>query len=82
MVKCGDGIIVFEVMKMENELKVFCDGIVIDVLVEEGVSVESGVVLVIIDWRFDIWCNSWLLLGIVELSSLFWCDDLLVIFEN
>ena len=48
-VKRGDGIIVLEAMKMENELKAPRDGTVIDVLVEEGVSVESGAVLAIID---------------------------------
>ena len=45
----GDGIIVLEAMKMENELKAPRDGIVASVLVEEGQGVESGALLATIE---------------------------------
>ena len=48
-VKRGDGIIVLEAMKMENELKAPRDGTVVDVTVEEGAGVEHGAVLAIIE---------------------------------
>lgn len=48
-VKRGDGIIVLEAMKMENELKAPCDGTVVKILVEEGAGVEGGAVLAIIE---------------------------------
>lgn len=45
-VKAGQGIVVMEAMKMENELKSETDGIVARVLVEPGQAVEKGAVLV------------------------------------
>ena len=48
-VKRGDGIIVLEAMKMENELKAPCDGTVVEVFVEEGAGVEGGAILAIIE---------------------------------
>ena len=45
----GDGIVVVEAMKMENELTAVCAGTVIDVAVSEGDSVESGRLLVVIE---------------------------------
>ena len=41
-VKAGDGIIVLEAMKMENELKAPRDGRVVSIAVEEGQGVEGG----------------------------------------
>lgn len=54
LVKAGDhvtarqGVIVVEAMKMENELRAGRDGIVRDVLVAEGASVDAGTPLVVI----------------------------------
>ncbi len=48
-VRRGDGIIVLDAMKMENELKAPRDGTVVDVVVEEGAGVERGAVLAIIE---------------------------------
>lgn len=45
----GDGIIVLEAMKMENELKAPRDGVVASVLVEEGQGVEGGALLATIE---------------------------------
>jgi len=49
VVERGDGIIVLEAMKMENELKAPRGGTVIDVVVEEGEGVEGGTVLATIE---------------------------------
>ena len=48
-VKEGDGVIVIEAMKMENELKAGIDGVVKEILVEEGKAVEGGTMLVVIE---------------------------------
>ena len=48
-VRPGDGIIVMEAMKMENELKASAGGTVKDVRVEEGNAVNGGDVLVVIE---------------------------------
>jgi len=48
-VRPGDGIIVIEAMKMENELKASCCGTVTEVQVEEGQSVNRGDLLVVIE---------------------------------
>jgi biotin carboxyl carrier protein len=54
LVKAGDavqarqGLVVVEAMKMENELRAARAGIVTDVRVAEGASVEAGAVLVVI----------------------------------
>jgi biotin carboxyl carrier protein len=45
-VRAGQGVVVMEAMKMENELKAETDGIVARVLVESGQAVEKGTVLV------------------------------------
>lgn len=48
-VRRGDGIIVLEAMKMENELKAPRDGTVVKILVEQGEGVEGGAILAIIE---------------------------------
>jgi biotin carboxyl carrier protein len=48
-VRSGDGIIVVEAMKMENELKAPAAGTVKEVRVEEGKAVSGGDVLVVIE---------------------------------
>ncbi len=48
-VRRGDGIIVLEAMKMENELKSPRDGVVATIEVEEGQGVEGGSLLAIIE---------------------------------
>lgn len=48
-VKAGDGIIVLEAMKMENELKAPRDGRVVNIAVEEGQGVEGGAHLATIE---------------------------------
>ena len=48
-VKRGDGIIVLEAMKMENELKAPRDGVVTQVMVQEGQGVEGGSLLATIE---------------------------------
>jgi pyruvate carboxylase subunit B len=45
-VRAGQGVVVMEAMKMENELKAETDGVVARVLVESGQAVEKGTVLV------------------------------------
>ncbi|NKB87334.1 MAG: acetyl-CoA carboxylase biotin carboxyl carrier protein subunit [Acidobacteria bacterium] len=45
----GDGMIVLEAMKMENELKAPRDGVVASVRVEEGQGVEGGALLATIE---------------------------------
>lgn len=48
-VKEGDGLIIVEAMKMENEFKADEGGIVQKILVKEGESVEAGAKLILID---------------------------------
>jgi len=48
-VRAGDGIVVMEAMKMENELKASAAGSVKEVRVEEGRAVNAGDVLVVIE---------------------------------
>lgn len=48
-VTAGQGIIVVEAMKMENELRAPADGTVISVLAKEGQNVDAGQDLVIIE---------------------------------
>ncbi len=48
-VEAGDGIIVVEAMKMQNELKTPKAGIVIEIKVTEGATVNAGDVLAIIE---------------------------------
>jgi len=45
----GDGIIVLEAMKMENELKAPRDGTVTEIVVQEGQGVEGGALLAAIE---------------------------------
>lgn len=48
-VRAGQGVVVVEAMKMENELKAPRDGIVTSVLVEEGQGVQGGALLATIE---------------------------------
>lgn len=48
-VREGDGIVVVEAMKMENELVAGADGVVVSVLVQPGDTVEGGAKLVLIE---------------------------------
>ena len=48
-VKIGDGVVVVEAMKMENELRSAVDGIVKEVFVVEGEAVEANQQLVLIE---------------------------------
>ncbi len=48
-VQAGDGVIVVEAMKMENELKAPAPGTVKEIRVEEGKAVSAGEVLVVIE---------------------------------
>jgi biotin carboxyl carrier protein len=52
-VKAGDGIVVVEAMKMQNELKCPCDGIVARLRVEVGATVNAGEVLAVIEAKKD-----------------------------
>jgi biotin carboxyl carrier protein len=48
-VRPGQGVVVVEAMKMENELRARAAGTVSDVRVTEGASVEAGAILVILE---------------------------------
>jgi pyruvate carboxylase subunit B len=48
-VKAGQGVIVVEAMKMENELRAPRDGVVKSVSAREGQAVESGQTLAVLD---------------------------------
>ena len=48
-VQKGDGVIVVEAMKMQNEMKSPKDGVVKEIRIEEGSTVNAGEVLVIIE---------------------------------
>jgi biotin carboxyl carrier protein len=48
-VKAGQGVIVVEAMKMENELKAPADGVVARIEVEPGQAVEKGSVLMVLE---------------------------------
>jgi pyruvate carboxylase subunit B len=45
----GAGLVVLEAMKMENELRAPQDGVVKKVLVEKGMKVEKGELLLVLD---------------------------------
>jgi biotin carboxyl carrier protein len=47
-VKRGDGVIILEAMKMENEIKADCDGVIQEVLIKQGSSVEKNQTLLIL----------------------------------
>lgn len=49
MIKMGEGILVIEAMKMENELKSPRDGIIKKIAVREHQSIETGMLLAIIE---------------------------------
>ncbi len=48
-VKAGDGLVVIEAMKMENELRAARAGIVKELAVQEGVAVEGGAKLCVVE---------------------------------
>ena len=48
-VTAGQGVVVVEAMKMENDLRSPKDGVVKEVLVVPGAAVDSGAVLVVVD---------------------------------
>ncbi|MBA3631289.1 MAG: biotin/lipoyl-binding protein [Acidobacteria bacterium] len=48
-IKAGDGVLVVEAMKMQNEMKSPKDGIVKEIRFEEGATVNAGDVLAIIE---------------------------------
>jgi biotin carboxyl carrier protein len=48
IVKKGDGLIVLEAMKMENELKAELDGVVQSVSVSRGIAVEKSTLLMVL----------------------------------
>jgi biotin carboxyl carrier protein len=48
-VQAGQGVVVVEAMKMENELKAPADGVVTKIEVSEGDTVNKGAVLVVIE---------------------------------
>jgi biotin carboxyl carrier protein len=48
-VQAGDGIVVIEAMKMENELRAARAGVVRQVAARLGLSVEAGAILAVID---------------------------------
>jgi biotin carboxyl carrier protein len=48
-VKAGQGVVIVEAMKMENELKAPADGIVAKVLVTERQTVDKGAVLIVLE---------------------------------
>ncbi|HEX8696058.1 MAG TPA: biotin/lipoyl-containing protein [Longimicrobium sp.] len=48
-VKAGQGVIVVEAMKMENELKAPADGVVAKILVQERQTVEKGAPLIVLE---------------------------------
>jgi biotin carboxyl carrier protein len=49
VVKPGDGLVVLEAMKMENEFKAATSGTVKDIRVEPGQAVNPGDVMVVIE---------------------------------
>ena len=48
-VKAGQGVVIVEAMKMENELKAPSDGVVAKVLVQERQTVEKGATLIVLE---------------------------------
>ena len=48
-VKQGEGVIVVEAMKMQNEMKAPKDGIIKEIRVAEGATVNAGDILVVIE---------------------------------
>ncbi len=48
-VRKGTGLLILEAMKMENEIPAPCDGRVVTIHIEQGQTVESGALLVVIE---------------------------------
>jgi biotin carboxyl carrier protein len=48
-VEAGQGLVVVEAMKMENEMRTPCAGCVRQIAVREGQAVEAGALLVVVD---------------------------------
>ena len=48
-VKAGQGVVIVEAMKMENELKAPADGVVSSIAVEQGQTVEKGTLLLTLE---------------------------------
>jgi pyruvate carboxylase subunit B len=48
-VRAGQGVVIVEAMKMENELKAPADGVVASVAVAAGQPVEKGQVLLVLE---------------------------------
>jgi len=48
-VKAGQGVVIVEAMKMENELKAPADGVVAKVLVQERQTVDKGATLIVLE---------------------------------
>jgi biotin carboxyl carrier protein len=48
-VKAGQGVVVVEAMKMENELKAPADGVVVSIEVEPGRTVDKGTTLIVLE---------------------------------
>jgi acetyl/propionyl-CoA carboxylase alpha subunit len=48
-VKAGQGVVIVEAMKMENELKAPTDGVVASIEVQPGQTVDKGAVLVVLE---------------------------------
>jgi len=49
VVNQGDTLLILEAMKMENEIKAGCDGVVKSVHVKEGQAIESGHLMIEIE---------------------------------
>jgi biotin carboxyl carrier protein len=47
-VKRGDTLLILEAMKMENEIKAHCDGVVSTIEVAKGAAVNAGMVLMVL----------------------------------
>jgi acetyl/propionyl-CoA carboxylase alpha subunit len=48
-VKAGQGVVIVEAMKMENELKTAADGVVAEIRVRAGQAVEKGATLIVLE---------------------------------
>ncbi len=48
-IKAGDGVLIVEAMKMQNEMKAPKDGTVKEIRVQEGATVNAGDILAIIE---------------------------------
>ena len=48
-VRAGQGVVVVEAMKMENELKAPADGVVASIAVQPGQTVDKGATLIVLE---------------------------------